>query len=295
VVEVHDRRTGRLYVEPQVSEGALRALYGTVWGRWLLPLATSRLVSELLALPRRGRRSARGVGAFCDEFEVPLDEVVQPAPTPAAPAGWTSFAEFFVRDWLPDARPLPDDEEALVSPADGKLLVGTIGQDQRLHLKGVTYRLADLVGAWAPRFAGGTWFVVRLTVDDVHRYVHVASGRRVASGRAGRHLHTVGPWGDGRPVLMNRRWFTVSQSDRFGLVAQVEVGAILVGRIRDLGGSSWERGDPKGMFDLGGSTIVVLTEPGVVPDPDLVDWSARGTEIRVRARERIAAAAGRHP
>ena len=296
MVDVWDRRTARAYTERQVAAGWLRVLYGTRPGRLLLPLATSRLMSELMTLGRRGRRSAAGIPAFCAEYDVVLDDVVRPPVTERHPQGWTSFADFFVRDWAPGARPIPADPAALLSPADGKLLVGPIDADCRLQIKGVPYRLIDLLGgeSTADRFAGGTWFVVRLTVDDVHRYLHVASGRCVARGRAGRALHTVGPWGDGRRVLVgNRRRYTVHDTEVHGLVAQVEVGAMLVGRVRNHDCATCRRGTPKGRFELGGSTIVVLCQRGaVVPDPDLVAWSTQGVETRVRAGERIGIAVG---
>ena len=296
MVDVWDRRRARTYTERQVAPGPLRFLYGTRWGGLLLPVATSRLMSELMSLSRRGRRSAAGIPAFCARYGITLDDAVRPPVTVRHPQGWTSFADFFVRDWAPGARPVPDDPAAFLSPADGKLLVGPIDTGCRVQVKGISYALADLLGgdAMADRFAGGTWFVVRLTVDDAHRYLHVASGRCVARGRAGRVLHTVGPWGDGRPVLVsNRRRYTVHDTEVHGLVAQVEVGAILVGRVRNHDCTTCRRGTPKGRFELGGSTIVVLCQRGaVVPDPDLVAWSTRGVETRVLAGERIGVTAG---
>ncbi|QTE28508.1 phosphatidylserine decarboxylase [Pengzhenrongella sicca] len=296
MVDVWDRRSARTYTEPQVAAGALRALYGTRGGRRLLPAATRRLLSELLALSRRRPRSAASIPAFCTRYGVALEDAVRPPATARHPQGWTSFADFFVRDWAPGARPVPADPALLLSPADGKLLVGPIDAGRRLQVKGVSYALADLLGgdALADRFAGGTWFVVRLTVDDAHRYLHAASGRCVARGRAGRALHTVGPWAAGRPVLVsNRRWYTVQETEAHGLVAQIEVGAILVGRVRNHDCGTCRRGTPKGRFELGGSTIVVLCQRGAVaPDPDLITWSARGVETRVRAGERIGIATG---
>jgi phosphatidylserine decarboxylase len=51
------------------------------------------------------------------------------------------------------------------------------------------------------------------------------------------------------------------------------------------------RGDEKSLFAFGGSTLVLLAEPGrVVFDADLLEHSARGLETRVRLGTRIARA-----
>jgi len=70
----------------------------------------------------------------------------------------------------------------------------------------------------------------------------------------------------------------------------MEVGAMLVGRIRNHGKAAFSRGEEKGWFELGGSTVVLLVRKGtVVIDDDIVEWSRRGVEVRVRLHERVGA------
>ncbi len=286
MVGVRDRARDTVTEERQFGSAALRLLYDSRWGGPLRALAVRPLVSELAALPRRGSRSARDIAPFCADYGVAVDDFVRP------PGGWASFADFFVRDWVAGARPLPDDPDVLLSPADAKLLVVPLGADPGLVVKEVAYRLEDLLGdaALAARFAGGWAFVLRLTVDDAHRYVHAASGTCRGHRRLGGVLHTVGPRAGRRPVLaQNRREYAVVDTDRFGTLVQAEIGAILVGRIRNHAcRGDVRRGSEKGRFELGGSTVVLLCEAGrVIPDADLVAWSSRGVETRVRAREPI--------
>ena len=50
-------------------------------------------------------------------------------------------------------------------------------------------------------------------------------------------------------------------TDNFGDVTQVEVGAMMVGRIvNTVKSGRFERGEQKGMFEFGGSTVVLLVE-----------------------------------
>ena len=55
------------------------------------------------------------------------------------------------------------------------------------------------------------------------------------------------------------------KTKHFGNVVQVEVGALMVGRIRNLqGAGKMKRGEEKGYFEFGGSTVVLLLEQGRV-------------------------------
>ena len=63
----------------------------------------------------------------------------------------------------------------------------------------------------------------------------------------------------------------------------MEVGALLVGKISNHKQSTVvTRGEEKGFFEYGGSTIVVLTQKGLVtPRSDLLTNSKNGYETKV--------------
>ena len=95
-----------------------------------------------------------------------------------------------------------------------------------------------------------------------------------------------------RPVFTeNCREVTVIDTDGFGTAAQVEIGALMVGRIANLRtGETFcvERGDEKGMFMFGGSTVVLLLGRGAATvDPELLAATAAGLEAPVRMGEAI--------
>ena len=72
-------------------------------------------------------------------------------------------------------------------------------------------------------------------------------------------------------------------------MAQVEVGAMLVGRIVNYHGErAVKRGEEKGMFEFGGSTIVMLFEKDRIEiDSDILRNSANGDETIVKYGEKI--------
>ncbi len=281
--QIYDRVTGRTCPESQYGATGLEFLYGNPVGRLLLRVVATRpMFSELATWRWRSLRSAAGIDDFCRRFGVDVYHYVKPE------GGWASFADFFTRDFADGARPLAQNPAALVSPADGLLTVVPI-EAGTLVLKGMSYTLAGLIGdeAVAALFTGGTALVVRLTVADAHTYVYPTSGRVVRRGRLGGLLHTVGPAGDAPFLMTNRRAWELADTP-LGPMLTVEVGAMLVGRIVNTGPTRFERGQRKGHFEPGGSTIVVLLAADAVRiDDDLLAASARGLETRVRACEQV--------
>lgn len=277
-MQVWDRQAQRLVDEPQFGGRAPRLLYGPA--RWALPLLTHPVVSRGYGRWQHSRRSARGIESFATRYGIDLAEF-EGVPYP-------SFADFFTRRFVPGTRPVPP-PPALISPAEAKLTVHRITPDLRLVVKGVAYSLPALVGGATEHLAGGTALVLRLTVDDPHRFTFLDDGRLVSTRRIPGVLHTVGPASDGLPVLTrNTRVVSHLRTRTFGDVVQVEVGALLVGSIVTHDVTTFVRGDEKGYFDLGGSTIVVLLPAGAaIIDADLLAHSATGLETKVRLHEVI--------
>src|SRR5690606_10594103 len=120
---------------------------------------------------------------------------------------------------------------------------------------------ADLLAdaALARRYRGGAALVVRLAPADYHRFHFPESGLAGPARPIPGPLHSVHPiaLAGGAPSFRNRRHVTLIETERAGLVAMVEVGALLVGTIEQ----TYEpgpvtRGDEKGTFRMGGSTVV---------------------------------------
>ena len=95
------------------------------------------------------------------------------------------------------------------------------------------------------------------------------------------------------PVFVeNQREYTILDTARFGRVIQIEVGALMVGKIcNNPGQGRIRRGEEKGHFAFGGSTIILLLEPGRVQlNSEIFRRTARGQELPVRQGQRIGTA-----
>ena len=79
------------------------------------------------------------------------------------------------------------------------------------------------------------------------------------------------------------------ETENFGNILMMEVGATMVGRIVNYHGeSAVTRGQEKGRFEFGGSTIIALLEKdAAIIDEDLWENTKNGDETIVRMGEKI--------
>ena len=124
------------------------------------------------------------------------------------------------------------------------------------------YSLSDLLGnhELAQQYDGGTCLVFRLSVDDYHRYCFIDDGSKEEDVYIKGVFHTVNPIAnDYYPIYkQNSRSYSLLHTLHFDDVIYMEVGAMMVGKIVNHSLDSFCRGDEKGYFEFGGSTIVVL-------------------------------------
>jgi phosphatidylserine decarboxylase len=280
---VYDRTSGECREERQYGDSGLRFAYGTRVGGWLLRRAALRpWFSTANALARRSPLSARSIPAFVAAHGVDLGEFED--------RRFRSFGDFFTRAFREGARPVPVGD-VLISPAESRVTCVDIDDATRVVIKGHSYGVDELLddAETARLFVGGLCLVFRLAVQDCHRYSYVDDGVTVSSRRIAGALHTVSAASAKYRIYReNKRDWDLLRTERFGDMIQMEVGAMLVGRIRNHGKSEFSRGEEKGWFELGGSTIVLLIKKGVVTiDDDILEWSSRGIEVRARLHEQV--------
>ena len=278
VVEKYDRQ-----------EKLLSLLYGSAAGRVLLKPLTAPVVSRL-----GGWFLSTGVSRVLIKPFIRANGIDM---TQFEPVSYRSYNEFFSRKIRPEARPVDMDPKHLISPCDSKLTALPIGEDTVFTLKHTAYTVSSLLKSdtLAKRYAGGYALIFRLTVDDYHRYCYVAEGEKSENTRIPGVLHTVNPIAnDHFPIYKeNSREYSILHTAKFGDILMMEVGALLVGRIvNHHEAAEVTRGQEKGYFQFGGSTVVLLTEPGsVIIDEDILHNSREGTETIVRYGEKIGIAA----
>ncbi len=267
----------------------LRFLYHTKAGRFVLKAAASRGVSRMCGAFLDSPLSRPLISVFVKNCGIDLADYESD--------GFCCFNDCFTRKIKPGRRPLPQQEDALMSPCDGLLSICKITDGTVLPIKQSEYTIPQLLGgaAIAEKYKNGLCLVFRLCVDHYHRYSYIDNGTKEDNVFIPGVLHTVRPIALAAcPVFVqNCREYTVMHTEHFGDVTQVEVGAMLVGKIKNHDGAGpMQRGAEKGMFLYGGSTVVLLLEKDrVVLDRQLMDAASGGNEVPVRMGQVLGSAA----
>ena len=257
----------------------LSFLYTNIFGRMLLKPLIQPQVSKLAGRYLSSAHSKWLISKFIERNEINMDIYEE--------CDYSSFNDFFTRKIKPDCRPVPEDLDVLISPCDCLATVYPIQENTTFSIKNTEYTLRSLLRSprLAKRFRGGYAYILRLTVEDYHRYLYSVSGKQSKNYHIDGTFHTVNPIAnDYLPIYKeNTREYTVIHSKEFGDVLQMEVGALLVDKISNHKQSTVvTRGEEKGFFEYGGSTIVVLTQKGrVTPRSDLLTNSKNGYETKV--------------
>ena len=264
---------------------SLRFLYEKKLGTPFLKLLTSRFVSRAVGRYLDGRLSKGLIKGYVKKHGIDMNEYLAEQ--------YPSFNAFFTRRIRPELRPFDCSPEAFVSPCDGKLSVFPVEEGGKFEIKGFSYSAETLLrnAELAEKYRGGWCLVFRLTVEDYHRYFYIDGGSKGENVFIEGRLHTVQPIAleHRRVFTENCREYTVLHTENFGDVTQVEVGAMMVGRIvNNQGAGSFRRGEEKGRFEFGGSTIVLLVErEKVLLDEELIRNTLEDGETKVLCGERI--------
>ena len=272
-------------VRPDKDSVLLKFLYRNMTGRLVLKFLSSRIVSKVIGCFMDSSLSKGLIRPFIKSHGISLKEYEDKE--------YCCFNDFFCRKIRKGQRPVDRRPEVLIAPCDGFLSAYRMKQDMVIPVKQSRYSLKSLFAEneISREYEGGVCLVYRLCVNHYHRYCYVDNGMKGENRFIPGRLHTVRPIAlETVPVFTeNCREYTVIDTENFGRVVQMEVGAMLVGKILNYHGKQKVRkGQEKGRFLYGGSTILVLLRKDQVELPQsLFQATAEGLEVPVKQGEMI--------
>jgi len=288
-IQYYERESGQLKTEKVAGEKWLVWLYYNPIGEATLwVLAKRKLVSAIYGNRMDRTSSAKKIQPFIEDFDIDMSI--------AQKQEFSNFNDFFTRKLKADARPVDTSSTVVVSPADGKILAYADISNSWFIVKGYRFDVSSFLDNpdLAQKYHDGALLIIRLAPMDYHRFHFPVSGNSSPNKKIDGDYYSVNPFALRKKAeifCLNKREYTILSNPLFGDVVMAEVGATMVGSIEQTyKGSSVNKGEEKGYFKFGGSTVVLLFEKSKIHiDDDLLSNTAKGYETSVKMGERIGA------
>ncbi len=281
-------RQGNELIEATPGAGFLNFLYGGLFGKLGLWIMVKRkFFTAAFGKYMSSSLSKSKIQPFIEQYQMDMSPYIIPE------GGFAHFNDFFYRKIKPEFRPIG---AGLVSPADGRVLAfQEISDSQKFFIKGSEFNLKTFLqnDELASKYEGGSMVIVRLAPVDYHRYHFPATGKVGSDTVIKGYYYSVSPLAlqkNLRIFLENQRAYCIQETEDFGSVLIMDVGATLTGSIINtyIPNSVVQKGAEKGHFAFGGSTTVLLMEKGKVKiSSDIVDNTKAGFETYLKMGETI--------
>jgi len=200
--------------------------------------------------------------------------------------GWTSWNDFFTREFVPGIRPVEQPENSKVITSGCEATPYQISHDVNLKdkfwLKNQNYSLVDIFTAersdLATVFDGGSIYQAFLSAFEYHRWASPVKGTVTDIYHVDGTYYSQAEFAGVDPAGPNdsqvyltavaaRMVFVIQADDpALGLVSVVQVGmAECSSTVSTVSvGQRLEKGDEIGMFKFGGSTFCTIFQKGVI-------------------------------
>ncbi len=278
-----ERDSGLVITEQLLGDWMVCLLYHGVResSTALFRMLTSSRSSHILSLVNFDR-PVLNERAFLAACGIDLSECLDPSSQLDTPR---KIFERKIRYW--ECRPMPDESDVIVSPADARVLVGSFRETSLIFLKDKFFSFEEMFGSgsseWNMSFTGGDFAVFRLTPDKYHYNHTPVSGEVVDFYAIDGDYHSCNPTAVvsvATPYSKNKRVVTIIDTDvpggtGAGLVAMIEVVALMIGDIVQAYSSGaynapqavekgmfLQKGQPKSLYRPGSSTDILIFQEG---------------------------------
>lgn len=267
MIKIFNRKTNKYEVEKVAGEKYIQWCYDSPIGKGLTELLIKKkLTSKIYGDYCDTKLSKKKIKSFINDFNINMSESIK------SQQEFISFNDFFIRKLKENARPMDSTPSTLISPGDGRLFAyENISCKKLIQVKGIHYTLEELLEnkEKADEYEGGVCLVLRLCPTDYHRFHFIDNGIPKENHTINGNYYSVNPTALERiPKLycQNKREWSIFESENFGEILHIEVGATCVGTIVQTYEKDkfTKRGCEKGYFKFGGSTTILFFKENTV-------------------------------
>jgi len=299
-IQIFNRYENKMDIEKVYGDAMVKFAYGNPIGRLMGPVIASKMLSQIYGKSQDSLKSAQKVAPFIKNFHIPMDQYQKGSfKQNPVETSYKSFNEFFIRKFREGQRTFTTNDHEMAAFAEARYFGhASMSDDLNVPVKGSMLRAVDLIGdrELAKDFIGGPLMIARLCPVDYHRYHYPDDGKTLKAFTIPGQLHSVNPLAlkyRQDIFIKNERRVAILATEHFGKLAYIEVGATCVGKIVQSFDESkpFKKGDEKGYFLFGGSTVVLCGEQGAwVPSQDILDNTRAGIETYIQLGDVVAQA-----
>jgi len=296
-IKYFNRMTGKTEIEKVYGDKFIKFLYRSAPGKKIGMAFTNKYFSKAYGAFQDLPSSHRKVRPFIEKFNIPIDDYESGTrPSLDVRDSYRTFNEFFIRKFKRGKRSFVTDQNKMAAFAEARYVgFDAVDEQSKYPVKGNYLLAKDLVGndQLAKIFEGGPLLIARLCPVDYHRYHYPDNGKVLEHFAVPGAFDSVNPFAlqfKNQIFIQNERYVSILQTENFGRLAYIEVGAICVGKI--VQSHRWTkpflRGEEKGYFLFGGSTVIVLGEKGLwKPSRDITENTKNGIETYLHLGQEV--------
>lgn len=268
---VYNRKTKEYEEIKHYGSNALTCVYSN---KLITNIAINKFISKLYGLYNASKISKNKIPKFIEDNKIDMKLYKKQE--------YNSFNDFFIRD----LKKLNITKKGFISPCQSKLSVYKITKDLKVTIKNQEYKISELTNEELD-YKNGYIFIYRLSVDNYHKFHYIDDGKRIKRVRIKGKLHTVSEYSEKYKIYKeNEREYSILDTKHFGQIIYMEVGALLIGRIINHDLDTFKRGEEKGYFLPGGSTVIIIAN-NIKVDKDILNNSKNNIETLVDVGEKV--------
>ncbi|MGH4140706.1 phosphatidylserine decarboxylase [Clostridium sp.] len=291
MIKYYNKKENKYEIERVAGEKYLNWVYCSPVGKGLVELLfKKKLFSKLYGYYCDTKISSRKIKGFIEDLHIDMSIYDKSYDQ------YSSFNDFFTRTLNSNARIISKNNNTLISPCSGKFSAyKDIDLDNLVQIKGFTYSLKELLqdNKIYKLYQGGTCLIFRLCPTDYHRFHFVDDGICGDTTKINGHYYSVNPIAlknINKLFCQNKREWSIFHSDNFDDIICMEIGATCVGSIIQNynPNSKIKKGEEKGYFKFGGSTVILFFKKGSVKvNEEILAQTQLGFETSVAMGEEI--------
>ena len=271
MTKVYDRELNKVIEVKHFGGSKLKIIYKS---KLLTKIATSKLISKIYGLYNSTILSKNKIKKFIKDNNIDMSIYEE--------ENYKSFNDFFIRK----LKKTNINKTGFISPCNAKLLVYKLSKDLTINIKNINYHIEDLINKKLD-YSNGYIFIYRLALNDYHHFHYIDDGKRIDRVKIKGRLHTVSSSSDAYKIYKeNEREYSILETKNYGKIIYMEVGALLAGKIINYDKDMFKRGEEKGYFLPGGSTVIIIAN-NIKVDKDILKYSKMNIETIVHVGERI--------